>query len=122
MFCTPLCFSVPEQPKSVDIRNVSSTSVTLYWEKPCKPNGIITGYIVRYNITTITANLTCPVEEQNMTINVDGNITFHRNIAGLYPWTTYMFCIAAQTSSGNGTEICKEQQTLQDRKFGYIMK
>jgi hypothetical protein len=35
----------------------------------------------------------------------------------LYPWTTYMFCIAAQTTSGKGAEICKEQQTLQDCKY-----
>jgi len=115
-------FSVPEQPESVDIRNVSSTSVTLYWEEPCKPNGIITGYIVRYNRTRSTTNLYCTVEEQDMTFNVTGNITFHRNITGLYPWTTYMFCIAAQTTSGKGAEICKEQQTLQDCKFEYIMK
>jgi hypothetical protein len=50
--------------------------VTFYWEKPCKPNGIITGYIVSYNITTRTANLLCPVEEHDMTFNVTGNVTF----------------------------------------------
>ena len=91
--------------------------MTLYWEEPCKPNGIITGYIVRYNITTSTANSHCPMEEQDMTINVEGNITFHINIAGLYPWTTYIFCIAAKTTSGKGAEICMEQQTLQDCKY-----
>jgi hypothetical protein len=53
--------------------------VTLYWREPCKPNGIITGYIVSYNATTSTANLDCPVEENNMTFNVTGNVTFHKN-------------------------------------------
>jgi hypothetical protein len=51
-----------------------------------------------------------------MAFNVTGNETFHKNITDLYPWTTYMFCIAAQTTSGKGAEICKEQQTLQDWK------
>ena len=91
--------------------------MTLYWWEPCKPNGIITGYIVSYNATTSTANLDCPVEENNMTFNVTGNVTFHKNITDLYPWTTYMFCIAAHTTSGKGVEICKEQQTLQDCKY-----
>ena len=44
--------------------------MTLYWEEPCKPNGIITGYIVSYNITTRTANLHCPVEEPYMTLRM----------------------------------------------------
>ena len=67
-FCTQLCYFSSRTTESVDIRNVSSTSVTLYWGEPCKPNGIITGYIVSYNATTSTANLDCPVEENNMTI------------------------------------------------------
>ena len=113
----PSFLTDPEQPESVDIRNVSSTSVTLYWKEPCKPNGIITGYIVSYNITKRTANIHCPVEEHYMAFNVTGNVTFHKNITDLYPWTTYMFCIAAQTTSGKGAEICKEQQTLQDCKY-----
>jgi hypothetical protein len=91
--------------------------VTFYWGEPCKPNGIITGYIVSYNITTSTANLDCPVEEHNMTFYVTRNVTFHENITDLYPWTTYMFCIAAQTTFGKGAEICQEQQTLQDCKY-----
>lgn len=95
--------------------------MTLYWKEPCKPNGIITGYIGRYDITSNTANLHCPVEEQYMTFNVKGNTTFHKNITGLYPWTTYMICIVAQTTPGNGSEICKEQQTLQDCKFEHIL-
>jgi hypothetical protein len=107
----------PEQPESVDIRNVSSTSLTFYWEEPCKPNGIITGYIVSYKITTRTANVHCSVEEHYMAFNVTGNVTFHKNITDLHPWTTYMFCIAALTTSGKGAEICKEQQTLQDCKY-----
>ena len=52
-----------------------------------------------------------------MTFNVTGNVTFHKNITDLYPWTTYMFCIAAQTTSGKGAEICNEQQTQQDCKY-----
>jgi hypothetical protein len=28
-----------------------------------------------------------------------------------------MFCIAAQTTSGKGAEICNEQQTQQDCKY-----
>jgi hypothetical protein len=42
----------------------------------CKPNGIITGYIVSYNITKRTANVQCPVEEHDMAFNVTGNETF----------------------------------------------
>jgi hypothetical protein len=67
--------------------------------------------------TTSTANLDCPVEENNMTFNVTGNVTSHKHITDLYPWTTYMFCIAAQTTSGKGADICQEQQTLQDCKY-----
>jgi hypothetical protein len=62
IFALHSVISVPDQPESVVFRNVSSTSVTFYWEEPCKPNGIITGYIISYNITTRTANVHCPVE------------------------------------------------------------
>ena len=91
--------------------------MTLYWKEPGKPNGIITGYIVSYNIPTRTANVHCPVEEHYMAFNVTGNVTFHKNITDLYPRTTYMFCIAAQITSGEGAKICEKQQTLQDCKY-----
>jgi hypothetical protein len=58
--------------------------MTFYWEEPCKPNGIITGYIVSYNITKRTANIHCPVEEHYMSFNVTGIVTFHKNITDLY--------------------------------------
>jgi hypothetical protein len=52
-----------------------------------------------------------------MAFNVTGNVTFHKNITDLYPRTTYMFCIAAQITSGEGAKICEKQQTLQDCKY-----
>jgi hypothetical protein len=84
MHLTIFCKSnILQQPESVVFRNVSSTSVTFYWGEPCKPNGIITGYIVSYKITTSTANIDCPVEEHNMTFYVTRNVTFHENITNM---------------------------------------
>jgi hypothetical protein len=85
--------------------SIKQIYLTLYWEQPCKPNEIITGYIGSYKITTRTANGHCPEEEHYMEFNVTGNVTFHKDITDLYPWTTYMFCIAAQTTSGKGENI-----------------
>ena len=73
----------------------TATTITLTWDEiNCVDrNGVITGYMVHYGITTF-----------NTSLNVTGTSASDRTFtaSGLVPLTTYMFRIAAVNSDGVG--------------------
>ena len=82
---------------SADINSTMSTAttITLTWDElNCEDrNGVITGYMVQYGITTF-----------NTSVNITGTSASDRTItaSGLVPLTTYMFRIAAVNSDEVG--------------------
>ena len=73
----------------------TATTITLTWDdiNCVDRNGVITGYMVQYGITTFSTSV-------NVTESFASNRTFAAS--GLVPLTTYMFRIAAVNSDGVG--------------------
>ena len=73
----------------------TATTIILTWDElNCVDrNGVITGYVIQYGITTF-----------NTSVNVTGTSASDRTFtaSGLVPLTTYMFRITAVNSDGVG--------------------
>ena len=94
--------SLPSEPRSVEIVEVSETQIDLKWMRPYNTGytqgipGSITGYKVYYQETgqgDIVDSSTVPVMEVTET---------RASITGLNPGTVYNIAVAAQNSSGEG--------------------
>ena len=82
-------------PENLHSTLSTATTITLTWDEiNCVDrNGVVTGYMVQYGITTF-----------NTLLNVTGTSASDRTFtaSGLVPLTTYMFRIAAVNSDGVG--------------------
>ena len=63
------------------------STVSLQWDPPSSPNGVITHYVVTYNGTTVN------------TANASTMLT----LTELEPFTTYTISVAARTGAGVGS-------------------
>lgn len=85
--------TVPGPPQNVRVSGTSSRSISVAWDPPVFPNGVLLEYVVTWrsvdlgNLVTITTPAT--------------NYTF----SGLLPCTTYTFSISATTSKGSGSSV-----------------
>ena len=85
-----ILLSVPSEPCSLEVVSVTSSSVTLQWDPPETPNGIITQYSIHYGETVI----------DNF-----GNKASNKlmgTVEGLSPNTTYVLQLRAHTRVGPG--------------------
>ena len=80
-----LVLSVPSSPDAPDFRNVTSASVTLVWDEPAEPNGVLLYYVIYQNGTEIK--------------RVTGNVTKYVAV-GLQPFTVYVFKLSVCTVVG----------------------
>ena len=80
-----LVLSVPSSPDAPDFRNVTSASVTLVWDEPAEPNGVLLYYVIYQNGTEIK--------------RVTGNVTKYVAV-GLQPFTVYVFKLSVCTAVG----------------------
>ena len=78
---------VPSEPRLLEVASVNSSSVTLQWEPPEPPNGVITQYSILHN---------------GMNITIFGNNTLMDTIGGLSPDTMYVLQLRAHTVVGPG--------------------
>ena len=88
VFLRQRCFVVLLVPSSLDpplFRNVTATSLTIYWDPPEPPNGVLLHYIIYQNNTEIQ--------------RVMGNITSF-TVTGLQPFTVYVFRLSVCTAVG----------------------
>ena len=83
----PNLFAVPSEPRSLVVFSVTSNSITLQWEFPETPNGVITQYSILYNGTNITDF---------------GNNMLMGTIEGLSPDNVYVLQLRAHTGAGAG--------------------
>ncbi|XP_042307980.1 neural cell adhesion molecule L1-like protein isoform X2 [Sceloporus undulatus] len=98
---------VPEKPHFLKILNFDKDSVTLSWGPPKKPNGIITGYILQYQMINETDNIG-PLHE----INITNPSTFSFRLSNLSISTKYKFYARACTIEGCGKPITEEGITI----------
>ncbi|XP_053464878.1 neuronal cell adhesion molecule isoform X10 [Nycticebus coucang] len=99
---------VPSAPKSLKIVNPTLDSVTLEWDPPSHPNGILTEYTLKYQPINSThelgplVDLKIPANKTRWTLK---NLNFS---------TRYKFYFYAQTSAGSGSQITEEAVTTVD--------
>lgn len=99
---------VPSAPSSLKIVNPTLDSLTLEWEPPSHPNGILTEYILKYQPINSThelgplVDLKIPANKTRWTLK---NLNFS---------TRYKFYFYAQTSVGSGSQITEEAITTVD--------
>ncbi|KAM8973600.1 neuronal cell adhesion molecule isoform 4-T4 [Pelodytes ibericus] len=99
---------VPSAPSRLDIIASTTDSLTLEWDPPSHPNGILTQYILKFQSINSTHELGPPSE-----IAILPNTT---NIAlkNLSQGTRYKFYFYAHTAVGPGNQITQEATTATD--------
>ena len=70
---------MPPVPSNFDLQSKHSDSLLIGWSKPSPPNGILTGYTLRYQVTD---------HSQYVTVNLSTS-TKEFNITNLQPYTSY---------------------------------
>lgn len=99
---------VPSAPSSLKIVNPTLDSLTLEWDPPSRPNGILTEYTLKYQPINSThelgplVDLKIPANKTRWTLK---NLNFS---------TRYKFYFYAQTAAGSGSQITEEAVTTVD--------
>ncbi|KAM4874310.1 neuronal cell adhesion molecule isoform 13-T15 [Thomomys bottae] len=99
---------VPSAPSSLKITNPSLDSLTLEWDPPSHPNGILTEYTLKYQPINSTHELG-PVLDLKIPANKTRWILKNLNFS-----TRYKFYFYAHTSAGAGSHITEEAITTMD--------
>ncbi|XP_004635030.1 neuronal cell adhesion molecule isoform X4 [Octodon degus] len=105
-FSTPE--GVPSAPSSLKIVNPTLDSLTLEWDPPSHPNGILTEYTLKYQPINSTHELGPLID-----LKIPANKT-HWTVKNLNFSTRYKFYFYAQTSVGPGSQITEEAITTVD--------
>uniref|UniRef100_A0A671QR08 Neurofascin-like n=1 Tax=Sinocyclocheilus anshuiensis TaxID=1608454 RepID=A0A671QR08_9TELE len=92
---------VPSIPRSFRIMHRHYDTIYLDWEEPAEPNGILTGYILKYQTLNVTLGDRIQVEY------VPPNITYF-SLRRFDRYTRYKFSLAAQTEVGVGEAFTEE--------------
>ncbi|XP_065740511.1 neuronal cell adhesion molecule isoform X15 [Phocoena phocoena] len=106
---------VPSAPSSLKIVNPTLDSLTLEWEPPSHPNGVLTEYTLKYQPINSThelgplVDLKIPANKTRWTLK---NLNFS---------TRYKFYFYAQTAAGSGNQITEEAITTVDEGAGKAM-
>uniref|UniRef100_A0A8B9L0A1 Neural cell adhesion molecule L1-like protein n=1 Tax=Astyanax mexicanus TaxID=7994 RepID=A0A8B9L0A1_ASTMX len=96
----------PERPPVLKATNSQGDSITLVWAPPLEANGVLTGYMLQYQIF----NETLDVDEAN-TVNISGRDTTHWVLHNLESNSQYKFYLSACTVVGCGPAISEEGGT-----------
>ncbi|XP_069793065.1 neural cell adhesion molecule L1-like protein isoform X3 [Narcine bancroftii] len=100
---------VPAQPAFLRIGNFAKNSVTLMWGPPEKPNGILTGYLLKYQLINDTEEIGAL-----NTINITDPNTTKIVVSDLDTSSKYKFYLSAYTRAGPGKLITEEGTTFID--------
>uniref|UniRef100_A0A8C1BH55 Neural cell adhesion molecule L1 n=1 Tax=Cyprinus carpio carpio TaxID=630221 RepID=A0A8C1BH55_CYPCA len=106
----PLTFHTPEgvpgPPSSLLLDSPSETEMILHWTPPSQPNGILKGYILRYQ----------QVDKEDNPMQVEKNIDHGVSHVSLKldPHSRYRFYLRGYTSLGEGLPIIREGATTLD--------
>ncbi|XP_072856584.2 neuronal cell adhesion molecule isoform X4 [Pogona vitticeps] len=105
---------VPSAPSFLKITNQNLDSLTLEWGPPSHPNGVLVGYMLKFQPINSTHDLG-RLEEISIPANETSLILRNLNYS-----TRYKFYLQAQTSVGHGSQITEEAITITDGgKMGY---
>ena len=115
----PLTFYVaPSAPQSFTVVSVTSTAITLSWQPPEKPNGVVTAYFVWY-----TETLTCNSSQVSSSSRVELPRTADTHtFTGLEEDTPYVFYVSAETSAGEGETAMVMGRTSEDGESDKLLQ
>ncbi|KAL3290227.1 hypothetical protein HHI36_023584 [Cryptolaemus montrouzieri] len=105
-FMTPE--GVPGQMDFLEAYPLGCSAFLLRWEKPERPNGILTGYNIYYAIISSNMKVDAPVPRKPQIM--DPNVK-RAKLAGLKPGTKYRIFIAATTTVGESERLFIERST-----------
>ena len=87
---------MPSEPVNLSYENVTASSITLSWEPPLEPNGVI----LQYRVTYVEAVTNRTVTIQNLDPAILGNTSLL--IEDLMEYHYYEMRVAARTDKGFG--------------------
>ena len=96
----------------------SSNTLTITWDTPSSPNGLITHYDVIATPTS-TIGVDFPLGSvSSTTLNVvEPEVVLLSALSGLVPATTYDVALVAYTSAGGGSGSAVQLQTLESSMY-----
>ncbi|XP_055364941.1 neural cell adhesion molecule L1-like protein isoform X2 [Betta splendens] len=97
---------VPEKNPAFRVSDVQKHTVSLSWSPPVEPNGILTGYLLEYQLTNDT-NEVGPLQ----TIDISNPDTTKWILRDLEPLSRYNFNLRSCTMVGCGPVVSKECTT-----------
>ncbi|XP_038049619.1 receptor-type tyrosine-protein phosphatase delta-like [Patiria miniata] len=89
----------PEMPANVNVRERTETTITIDWNEPQNPNGVLTGYKIEHRIVDRpfgSSSSDTPVSESYRVITISRDVTEHQ-IGNLEAATGYEVRLAAKT-------------------------
>ena len=90
---------VPGPVTNFIVDEVNETTISVEWQAPQDPNGIILDYTIFYNNTETTENEFLVISDTDpMSMG-----PFRRNVTGLMAFTDYVVWMRARTSAGLGS-------------------
>uniref|UniRef100_A0AAR2LDG4 Neural cell adhesion molecule L1 n=1 Tax=Pygocentrus nattereri TaxID=42514 RepID=A0AAR2LDG4_PYGNA len=92
---------VPSAPRSFRIMHRHYDTIYLDWEEPAEPNGLLTGYILKYQTLNVS------VGERMQEEHIPPNTTYF-SLRRFDRYTRYKFTLAAQTQIGVGEAVTEE--------------
>ncbi|GCB74338.1 hypothetical protein scyTo_0003427, partial [Scyliorhinus torazame] len=106
---------VPEQPAFLQIANFAKNSVTLIWGPPAKPNGFLTGYLLKYQLINDTEEIGAL-----NSINITDPDATKIVVSDLDTSSKYKFYLNAYTQAGPGKLITEEGTTVMKGDYAGI--
>ncbi|XP_054640160.1 neural cell adhesion molecule L1-like protein isoform X5 [Dunckerocampus dactyliophorus] len=97
---------VPEKNPAFRVTNTQKHSVSLAWAQPTEPNGILTGYLLEYQLINDTEEVG-PLQ----TIDISKPQTTKWTLRGLEPLSKYKFYLRSCTTVGCGPIVSEESTT-----------
>ena len=96
----------------------SSNTLTITWDTPSSPNGLITHYDVIATPTS-TVGVNFPLGSvSSTTLNVvEPEVVLLSALSGLVPATTYDVVLVAHTNAGGGSGSAVQLQTLESSMY-----
>uniref|UniRef100_A0A3B3II12 Cell adhesion molecule L1-like b n=1 Tax=Oryzias latipes TaxID=8090 RepID=A0A3B3II12_ORYLA len=99
---------VPEKIPVFRVADVQKRSISLAWTPPLEPNGILTGYLLEYQLINDTEEAG-PLQR----VNISKPDTTRWHLRDLEPLSKYRFQLRSCTSMGCGSIVSLESTTLE---------
>ncbi|CAL8369397.1 unnamed protein product [Lota lota] len=112
-FLTPE--GVPAQVPILTASNAQRDSVSLVWGPPLESNGVLDGYLLRYQLVNES---TMELEDPLTEVNISGADTTQWRLEGLREGALYRFLLSACTQVGCGPALAQEGSTLPQPREG----